>query len=117
MNDTYTSPDANTAPATSTPPVAPVTSATSTPAPPPLPPVQSVPAGFSKYDISTEYWRTYHYANGDTYRIESPELLFTKNVSGFVDTHRVVDVYNVTHCPTKGWINISWYAPNEPVSF
>jgi hypothetical protein len=81
------------------------------------PAVSSDPAGFSKYDISTEQYRTYHYSNGSTYTVKNPKTLFTKNVKGWVDTHRIVDVDGLTHCPTKGWINISWYAPSEPVSF
>jgi hypothetical protein len=68
-------------------------------------------------DISSEISRTYHYVSESgedlSYRIEDPQELYIAE-SG---SHRVVDGNGTTHYPASDWIAISWYAPNDPVSF
>ncbi|MES0134547.1 hypothetical protein NKJ88_06225 [Mesorhizobium sp. M0016] len=67
-------------------------------------------------EITTEVWREYRYANGDTYRIENPRSLWFKT-DDRGDSHRVLDAEGVTHYPRRGWVAITWSAPSEPVSF
>lgn len=55
-------------------------------------------------DISSESFRIYTYANGDSFRINSPKELYVLAV----DNHRVVDDEGMSHRPTRGWVGISW---------
>lgn len=49
-------------------------------------------------DISSEEYRVYTYANGDTYRIDVPtELHVLSDDKG--TSHRVIDAAGVTHRP------------------
>lgn len=57
-------------------------------------------------DISSEEYRVYTYAGGETYRIDYPVALFVLDETG--TTHRIVDKDGVTHRPERGWVGISW---------
>jgi len=61
-------------------------------------------------DISSEEYRIYTYAGGETYRIDFPVVLFIIEDGG--PSHRVVDKNGVTHRPERGWVAISW-KPND----
>lgn len=62
-------------------------------------------------DISSEQFREYVYGDGRIFRVERPSMLFI--VGG---THRVVDVYGVTHRPERSYAGIRWQArPGQPV--
>lgn len=55
-------------------------------------------------DITSEEYRIYTFADGKTFRIDSPAKLFV--VDG--NSHRVVDTDGVTHRPSHGYVGISW---------
>lgn len=58
-------------------------------------------------DISSEEFRIYTYAGGETFRIDEPaELHVITDERGI--THRVVDKGGMTHRPERGWVGISW---------
>lgn len=57
-------------------------------------------------DISSEQYRVYNYANGQTFRIDDPVRLYVLDDNG--TSHRVVDAIGMTHRPERGWVGISW---------
>lgn len=54
-----------------------------------------------------EEWREYVYADGFTYRVDTPAALFVKNKPEG-DSHRVVDASGVTHYIPSGWRILRW---------
>lgn len=56
-------------------------------------------------DISSERYREYTFASGETIRIENPLLLHVKEDSG---SHRVWDAQGVSHRVSPGWIELRW---------
>jgi len=64
----------------------------------------AAPAIPKPIDISDEQYRTYTYANG-TFTIRNPVSLYLLDNG---KSHRVVDVFGVTHRPERGWFGISW---------
>lgn len=65
-------------------------------------------------DISVEIYRSYFYAAGGVYTIDSPDKLYILPDGG----HRVVDKRGVTHAPARHWIGIEWEQSNgQPFEF
>lgn len=78
-------------------------------------PVKEI-TNMNEYDVSVEEFREYVYGDGSAYRVDKPVKLYVKSDEKG-DSHRVVDIKNVTHYPKRGWIAIRWYAPSQNVSF
>lgn len=65
-------------------------------------------------NVTSELYRTYTYADGSQFRIDSPaELHVLEDDKG--TSHRIIDADGVTHRPSRGWVGISWKPkPGEP---
>jgi hypothetical protein len=68
-------------------------------------------------DITSEEFRVYTYADGSTFRIDSPATLYVLIDEKGGITHRVVDVDGVTHRPERGYVGISWAAKDGAPKF
>ena len=68
-------------------------------------------------DITTEQFRVYTYANGSTFRIDSPATLHVLIDDKGGASHRVIDADGVTHRPERGWVGISWAAKDGAPRF
>lgn len=62
-------------------------------------------------DISTEFFRVYHYDGGKQFRIDHPRSVHVITDDRGV-THRVEAADGQTYRPERGWLAISW----EPVA-
>lgn len=70
------------------------------------------PEGLNKFDVTSESWREYIFADGFTYKIENPVTLYVKRKAEG-DSHRVVDRAGVTHYVPMGWRALRWVASPE----
>lgn len=70
------------------------------------------------HDISDEVCRTYHYADGARFTIQSPRTLYLKQDERG-DSHRVLTADGEVFYPRRGWIALSWRPadPGDPVKF
>lgn len=73
-----------------------------------------VPDGFRVESLLDEEYREYIYRDA-VYTIANPKLIFIKDYH----SHRVVDMEDVVHVPSPGWLVLRWKAkdPNRPVEF
>ena len=74
----------------------------------------------SQGDLSDELTRTYHFADGSTYVISEPKILYTRPGG---TTHRVLDAKGIVHCVAfpgpSGSTVVSWVPriSSDPVKF
>lgn len=64
-------------------------------------------------DISSEKWREYKFANGETVRIEQPLQLNVSDSGG----HRIFDASGVSHYVPAGWIHLQWESKDGAPNF
>lgn len=69
---------------------------------------------YSPVDISSEDFRIYTYGSGKEFRIERPALLYLLDDN---KTHRIVDMYGMTHRPERDWVGISWKTQRDQPPF
>jgi hypothetical protein len=67
----------------------------------------ATPEDTPRYDITEEEFRTYTYGDGKQFKIDRPVWLYVIKDDGGV-SHRVVDLYGLTHRPERNWAGISW---------
>ncbi len=63
-------------------------------------------SGLEFKDISTEAFRVYTLANGDTLRIDEPQRLHVSDSGG----HRLFDGAGNSHYIPTGWLALTWQA-------
>ncbi|RWF58943.1 MAG: hypothetical protein EOS50_01570 [Mesorhizobium sp.] len=64
-------------------------------------------------DISSEKWREYKFAGGDTVRIVRPLRLHVSDSRG----HRIFDAEGRSHYVPWGWIHLVWEAKDGEPNF
>jgi hypothetical protein len=64
-------------------------------------------------DISSESWREYRFADGQTVRIEQPVKLNVSPDNG----HRLFDAAGVSHYIPPSWIHLRWQAKEGAPNF
>jgi hypothetical protein len=64
-------------------------------------------------DISSELWREYQFAGGDTVRIDAPLKLNVSDSGG----HRIFDAAGHSHYIPKGWLHLVWESRDGAPNF
>lgn len=61
----------------------------------------------TRIDITSEQSRKYHYSDGSTFTVPSPQELYVIQDDRGA-THRIVSEDGRTYRPERGWVGISW---------
>lgn len=69
-------------------------------------------SGLRFTDISSEQWREYTFAGGQTAHIEAPMWLHISE-----NGHRLLDAAGVSHYVPRAWVHLKWLAKDGEPQF